>query len=318
MATNLNKIIIIALFATLAFLIIRPYITAIVFAAVVAYLLYPAHLKISKSVSERASLYLLTFAAAAAIILLISFGASLLLNEISKIYIFISKINLQVSGLELGETVKNLSRTMISKIIEGLSGAITSIPKILLSFFVFFISLFYFLKDGQKIAGLLRTSLPVSEEKKKAIFSDMQRYTRAFVYVWAIIAFAQGIVAVVGFYLFGLSYVLLAGLAAATLSFLPIIGPYALYVPIGALLILSGRPDTGIGILVYGLTIGSILDYVVRPYLAGKQSQSHPLLVLLGILGGLSLIGPAGIIVGPIILLAAAATLKSVKLGALK
>ena len=72
------------------------------------------------------------------------------------------------------------------------------------------------------------------------------------------------------------------------------------------------------GIFFCGLTIGGILDYVVRPYLAGKQSQSHPLLVLLGILGGLSLIGPAGIIVGPIILLAAAATLKSVKLGALK
>ncbi len=315
---NLNKLIVIAAAAILAFFIIRPYFTAIVFAAVVAFLLYPAHQKLAKKVSETASLYILTLIAAAVTLLLMFYGASIVLSELSKAYLFISKSTLQLANIEFSDTLKNAARFLFQKTIESLSGSITSIPKVILSFFVFFISLFYFLKDGKEIANWAMAATPLANDKKEAIADDIKRYTYAFVYVWSLIAILQGIVAVTGFYIFGLSYGLLAGIAAAVLSFLPIIGPYSLYVPVGLILILSGNVNAGAGIMAYGLIIGSILDYVLRPYLAGRQSKSHPLLILLGILGGLSLIGPAGIIVGPVILLGATAILKGVNLSSFK
>ncbi|MBI2041345.1 MAG: AI-2E family transporter [DPANN group archaeon] len=94
--------------------------------------------------------------------------------------------------------------------------------------------------------------------------------------------------------------------------------PYALYIPIAVITILNGDVNAGIGLLAYGLVTGSILDYILRPYLAGKHADAHPLLILLGVLGGLILLGPAGIIVGPVILLGAVTVLKSANLAVWK
>jgi len=318
MATNLNKLLVIAVASALAFLVIRPFLTALVFAAVMAHILYPMHYNLSKKISEKISVYLLTAISAALVILTISYGATILLTEISRAYLYVSKFDFSAAGLPIGETARNVIRIVFSKAIEGLSGALTSIPKIVISFFIFFISLFYFLKDGRKIVMWAKRAVPLPNEKKEIIFKDMQRYTYAFVYVWGLIGLLQGIAAVIGFYIFGLPYLFLAGLAAAIFSILPIVGPGTLYIPTSAVLILSGNINAGIGLLIYGLVIGNILDYIIRPYLASKELKSHPLLILVGILGGLSLIGPAGIIIGPVILLGAAAILKGVNAGALK
>jgi predicted PurR-regulated permease PerM len=93
-----------------------------------------------------------------------------------------------------------------------------------------------------------------------------------------------------------------AGFAAFIFSIFPMIGPHALYLVVGAVLILQGNWITGIVVLAYGLPLSLLLDYLVRPYLAGKVSTIHPLIILLGIFGGASSMGFAGLILGPITL----------------
>ncbi len=312
MAEQFGRLAVVLISAILAFLVIKPFITALIFAAVIAYLLYPLHLNISKKIGYSWSCLILTIASAAIVIAIIAYGTSILLNEVSKAYMFISKLNIQYYDSAIGDTLKNLTRILFSKIIEGLSNSITSIPKVLLTFMVFFISLFYFLKDGQKLVDWARSAMPLESEAKNQIIKTMQKYTHAYFYVWALIALLQGIVAALGFYIFSVPYIILGALSAAVLSFLPVIGPYALYVPVGLTLVLSGEVNAGLGLMVYGLGIGSVLDYVARPYLAGKKAQAHPLIILVGLLGGLALIGPAGIIVGPIILICAITMLSSI------
>lgn len=314
------KLVLTAAALVLAGLLLKPFLTPIVFAAVVAYLVMPLHKKISAKISETFSAYFLTALTIGVIIILLSYGASIILNEFGRAYLFISKINSGqlAASAQFTDTIKNAARFFFSRIISDFSGTVGQIPKFLLSIFIFFASFFYFLKDGEKIAKWIGENLPLPADKKEHLFNDMKKYVRAFVYVWLFIGVLQGIAAIIGFKLFGIPNALLGGFAAAILSVLPVIGPYALYIPIAVITILNGDVNAGIGLLAYGLVTGSILDYILRPYLAGKHADAHPLLILLGVLGGLILLGPSGIIVGPVILLGAVTVLKSANLAVWK
>ncbi len=314
MATNLHKIIMAAVAVIIVFLLLRQFVGPLVLAGVLAYVLWPAHQKISAKTSERISSYLLTIIVTLIVVSIVFVGASVLLNQVAKSYIYVSKTSLdKLSFAEPAttEAVKNGIRLVFSKAIGWLSDALASVPKILVSLFVFIISFFYVLRDGERIAGWIKKSLPLAEEKKNEMFTETAKYINAFVSVWMLIGVLQATVAGVGFYIFGIPYPFVGAIVAAGLSILPIIGPYALYVPLGGFLFISGNSAAGIGLLIYGLVLGSILDYGLRPYLAGQRAEAHPLVILLGLLGGLSLLGAAGVIVGPVLLLAALSILKS-------
>jgi predicted PurR-regulated permease PerM len=89
---------------------------------------------------------------------------------------------------------------------------------------------------------------------------------------------------------------------AGVLSLLPIVGPYFLYVVVGLLLLSSSQVNIAIGIIVYGLLIGSLLDYSLRPVMMSKKAKLHPMIIFIGIFGGMSIMGIIGIVIGPIIL----------------
>jgi predicted PurR-regulated permease PerM len=246
-------------------------------------------------------------------VLFIATGLTFLLNEFTRAYIFVSSFDFTklFPEAELAAAFKNFTKIILSKFVESASTTVSRIPSIMLSMFIFFLSYFFFLKDGKKLWTWVKKDLYLPMDHKD-VWTDVQRYIHAFVYVWVIIAVLQFIVASIGFYLFGFPYPLLMGLIAAILSLIPIIGPYLLYAPVGILTVMQGDVGIGIGILLYGLTIGSFLDYVVRPYYAGKWAKVHPLVLLVGIFGGMALLGPAGIIIGPILFLGITAVLKDI------
>lgn len=314
MATNLHKIIIAVMALVVGFLLLRNFIGALVLAGTLAYVLWPMHKRISELTSKNISAYLLTFLVTSALILVVFVGASMLLNQVAKTYIFVSRTGLErleFADPELTEAVKNGVRLVFSKAISWLSGALESVPSILISLFVFLASFFYFLKDGERVADGLKKIIPLADDKKAVVLTDITKYVNAFTFVWLLIGLLQAVVAAVGFYIFGIPYPLVGAISAALLSVLPIVGPGTMYIPLGAFMFLSGNSTAGVGILIYGLTLGGLLDYIIRPYLAGQRAEVHPLTVLLGILGGLALLGAAGVIVGPILLIAVISILKS-------
>ena len=293
------------------FLIIKPYISAILLAAILAYLLYPAHLKLKAKIPQTISAGILTICILIIAIFFIRYGVQFLLTEFARAYTYVSKAGFEAFFPEtISPGLKDLIRQILSKLMVWSGNIIYKIPRLLVSSAIFFMSFFYFIRDGGQLYTKLKAIVPLSAKKKEQFFGEFKRYTRAFVRVLVLIGIAQGFIAALGFYLFKLPYPLLAGLAAAILSILPIVGPYILYVPVGVLWALKGNVLAGVGILIYGLAIASVLDYVLRPYLTGKAATIHPLIVLVGIFGGLALLGPAGIIIGPVALSIVAILLK--------
>lgn len=295
-------------------LIIKPYIGIIAFSALLAYLTYPIYLRLSKKITESGAAIIITCVALIVTVVGIYYGITIILNEFAKIFMFISKLPLE----QLSPTMEAALNRFVSESISSLSNALYTLPQFALSFFVFFISLFYFLKDGKKISGAIISILPFKDIRKRAIAQKINKQVDAFVHVQLVIGLLQGVIAGVGFYMFGLPYPFIAGIAAGILSVLPVLGPYLLYFPVGIFTALQGDLTAGIGILIYGLIIASLLDYIVRPYLIGHRAEVHPLIIFIGIIGGISLLGAIGIFVGPILLATAVIVLKEVQAGLAK
>ena len=319
MATDGRKVFrwIVILIAIIAgALILRPFIAALAFAAILAYMLYPAHHLLKSKIKNWPSAALITFLLLLAILSFVAWGLNFLLTEFSQAYLQISRINFsQMFPQEIfGDTVGKAITFIFSKFVLYLSDSISKIPGILLSFFVFSMSFFYFLKDGKKLWTWFKKNLPLKNSEKKNVIEELEKYVHAFVYVWLLIAILQGIIAAVGFYIFGLNYWVIAGFAAAVLSVIPILGPYLIYIPTGLFMVASGNVPEGIGLITYGLVLGGVLDYLVRPYYTGKWAAIHPLIVLVGIFGGMFLMGPAGLILGPLLLLVLVAIFKGTNL----
>jgi predicted PurR-regulated permease PerM len=93
------------------------------------------------------------------------------------------------------------------------------------------------------------------------------------------------------------------GVLTIVASVVPVLGPSLVWAPVAAFFLLQGRPGAAGFVVVWGLLVVMALsDYVIRPRLVGNSYQGHPLLTLLGLLGGLAIFGLAGLVVGPVIM----------------
>lgn len=291
--------------AILAVFVAWNFVTPLLFAAILAYFSYPAYLKLKKRTGGNMAGILLCAFFAALLLVILNYGVAFMRNEVWKIYLGVAG----ASGT-FGPNMQDIISFVATNIITGLSNLVSKIPSLFIASFIFFISLFYFLRDGERFTNWLEATLPIPRRKKMQIINHVRQNVDAFVHVTLLIGIIQALIAGVGFVIFGLEYPVLAGAVAGLLSLLPIVGPYFLYAPVGAYLIFSGNIPTGVGILAYGFVLGSILDYAARPLLLGRKANIHPLIIFIGVFGGLSMLGLIGVIVGPIILSIASAFFK--------
>jgi len=298
------------LLAILAILIVKPFFTTIAFAAVFAYWLYPLHRRISKNIRTLPSALVLSGILFVTLLAIVQYGIFMFVKEAINAAEVLgtadaSSIFVRIFGEKLlaASTIKSIfSRIAVTFTVRA-TEILYSIPSMIVSFFAFILAFFYFLLDGPRIVTWLKQNIPFPRDKRKIMIANTQNYMNAFLKAHVIIGLVQGLACALGFYLFGLhEYILIGSLAAALLSILPIIGPYLLYAPVSILLIAQGNAPAGVGLLIYGVAIGSILDYVIRPQLTGKYASMHPLAVLIGVLGGMVVFGLIGVLIGPIIL----------------
>ncbi|MFQ5620928.1 MAG: AI-2E family transporter, partial [Candidatus Nanoarchaeia archaeon] len=129
------------------------------------------------------------------------------------------------------------------------------------------------------------------------------------IYGSLVIALIQGALGALGFMIFGVGSPILWGLVMSLFALVPFIGTPIIWGPAGLLLVIDGFVDgqtnlvaKGIGLLIYGTLVISTVDNILKPKLIGKKAKIHPIVVLIGVLGGLSLLGFVGFVVGPLVL----------------
>ena len=112
----------------------------------------------------------------------------------------------------------------------------------------------------------------------------------------------QGILGGFGFFFFGLGSPFLWGTLIGVMAFLPVIGASLIFLPAAVILLVQGKAGAAMGYLAYNLCYSSIMEYVLKPKLIGKGMRMNPLLVFIGVLGGIKLFGILGVVYGPLIM----------------
>lgn len=189
---------------------------------------------------------------------------------------------------------------------------------------VMIFALYYFLADGPAMLESLMHLSPMDDDYERELLHQFARVSRAVVLATLITAIAQGLLAGIGYYVvqflpMGLAEVqpgvearaaepihlpvFLLTVLTMLLSIVPFVGALAVWVPtvIWVSFFVPGGFWPGIILAIYCFTIVSSADNVIKPYVLSGQSNLHPLLALLSVLGGVQLLGPIGILVGPML-----------------
>ncbi len=207
----------------------------------------------------------------------------------------------------LGEFTRDISANVDSytkealRWITGHAGDIfSSVSSLLLSFFIFFVALYYLLRDGKRVRELLMELSPLSDREDASVFDKLELAVNSVIKGNLVIALVQGILTMIGFTLFGVSNAILWGTLAAVAALIPGIGTALVFIPAVAFLFLTGATPQAFALLAWGVLAVGLIDNVLGPKLVGSGMRLHPLLVLLSVLGGLMFFGPIGIFLGPL------------------
>ena len=161
--------------------------------------------------------------------------------------------------------------------------------------------LFFFLKDGENIINNCISVFPMDDDHERYLLDQFHQVTKVTIKGTFIVAFAQGFLGFVILSILNIQGAILWGFLMALFSILPGIGTAIVWFPITIFLIYSGMWVQGLILLFSGLFIIGLVDNLLRPYLISKETSLPDYLVLLTTIGGISLFGISGFVIGPII-----------------
>ena len=176
----------------------------------------------------------------------------------------------------------------------------SSVSRLLLSLFIFFIAFYYLLRDGARVRRLLIELSPLSNTEDEGVLNRLEESINSVIKGNLSVALIQGVLTTIGFSLFGVPNAVLWGTVAALAALIPGIGTSLVLVPAVLYLFFVGTLVQAIGLLAWGTLAVGLIDNLLGPKLVGSGMKLHPLLVLLSVLGGLIYFGPIGIFLGPL------------------
>jgi len=169
------------------------------------------------------------------------------------------------------------------------------------AFFVVF-TMYYLFRDGEQIVKKLPSALPVSAKQGEAIIILTQQVVSASVYGVLTIAVLQGLLGGFAFWLLGVPSPLLWAVLMTFICMIPIAGSFLVWLPLSIYLMATGHWIKALLLIVWGALVVSTIDNFLRPKLIKNQTKLHELFVFFSVLGGISVFGLLGLVLGPVVL----------------
>lgn len=172
---------------------------------------------------------------------------------------------------------------------------------VVVGFGVMLYLLFFFLKDGARLVEMSFRSIPLDNHMKYRLFARFAAVARATVKGTILVAIAQGVLGGIAFYAAGIEASVLWGSLMAFLSLIPAVGTALIWVPAAIYLFATGMLIKGLLLTIWFVVVVGLSDNVLRPLLVGKDIRMPDWLILITTLGGLSIYGINGFVIGPMI-----------------
>lgn len=191
---------------------------------------------------------------------------------------------------------------VINKVISYIPSTLNWVGQTFANVFVALFILYFMLKQSRVMEQKFKELLPVSRESKKYFIHQNAALIRSNAYGIPILGFSQGIIAIIGYYIFGVENAIFWGLLTGAASIVPVVGTMIIYIPICVYQIATGDVNSGLFLAGFCLVFVGGIDNVLRFTLLKKMADIHPLITVFGVLLGLQIFGVMGLVFGPVLL----------------
>ena len=164
-----------------------------------------------------------------------------------------------------------------------------------------FFLLYYLLVSGKEVEKYLNKIIPLKKENIDELASETKLMIKANALGIPVICLVQGIVATIGYWIFGLEDWGLWGFVTGVFAFFPIVGTMIVWVPLVVYMLASGQNWPALWLTLYSFIVTGNVDYITRLGLLKKMGNIHPMITVLGVIVGLGLFGFMGLIFGPLL-----------------
>ena len=337
MEKRINFIIYTVLFVVLIILslwVIKPFILSIIAGVIIAYIFYPVYKWLLKHIKGRGwSAFIVTLL----IILIFTVPFLILIQTFAKdayvSYIIIKQkaaatlfvgekcaekttgcaianwiggyVNNPQSKFYFDDMLGKVSQWAVSKA----NDIIVQIPEILLQILVMMFVIYYSLKDGEKLIKKVPSVLPLRKKHYETLVKKTKEMIGSTIYGMLVVAAIQGACAGIGYFIFGVKSPVLLGLLTMLAALVPVVGTALVWGPVVIVYFLDSLLSNNsmgivlsLGLLAYSLFPVSTIDNLIRPKIIGDRAKVHPILILLGVMGGIAAFGIVGLLIGPIII----------------
>jgi predicted PurR-regulated permease PerM len=210
-------------------------------------------------------------------------------------------------------TMSNLTTQVLPMFLnfflESLKGLVFAIPNVLLQVFIALFLCYYLVRHGKSIVDNIEELLPMRKESRKRLAQQINHTIYGVLYGQIIVAVLQGIIATIGYFVFGIKSPIVLGILTIFFSFVPIFGTGIVWFPIVIMKFFAAfaaNDSTGmvmaLGLLAWCILLVAPIDNFLKPKIMSDKAKVHPALIMLGVFGGIALFGITGLILGPLIL----------------
>jgi len=313
---SITAIVVLAILGVLAFLVLKPILLSIIFGIILAVVFAPVYDKIFsiikfKNISAALTctflilLIIIPFWYLTPILVKQSFEVYLVSQQMDFITplkaVFPSFFSSEQFSTEIASVIHSFITNATNSLVNSFAKLILNFPTIFLQFIVVFFTFFFIVRDKEEFVSYIKNILPFTKPVKEKLLKSSRDITYSVIYGQIFIGSIQGIIVSIGFFVFGINNAFLLSLFAIVAGIFPILGTTIIWLPVVIFLLIAGNTFSAIGITFFGV-ISNFIDNILRPILVSRLTKMHPLLILIGMIGGLFLFGILGFILGPLIL----------------
>ena len=229
-------------------------------------------------------------------------GSSFDLNQI--VPLLVQNLPPQFSNItsSITNTLNGAIKDIATWVVNYIVNLLKSLPNIFVQLTILVFATFYFARDGDRVVRYIYAFVP--NEKREFvdnIFESVEDVVKSIFYGHFLTAVIIGVIASVGYGILGYPFAIFLGVLTCLFQIIPVIGPWPIYWALAIFDVFTGNYIRAIIVLLFGFGL-SLSDMYIRPALASKYADIHPLILLLGFIAGPLALGLVGFILGPLIL----------------
>jgi predicted PurR-regulated permease PerM len=319
---------IVALLAYLAYLVFEPFLVALAWAIVLVVVAYPVYERLARRWGPTTAAILSTAGVTLILIVptLLVMGAfvrqgvdaarEIQLGVASGHFRWVNDLWTRIqqrfpdsSPADLATVLHRYAEQAAGYFATRLGAILRNTAVFLFHLSVTILAMFYLFRDGDSIVARLREVLPFEDVHRERMIREARDLIFASVTSTLVAAAVHAVIGGLAFAVTGIHAAIFWGVMMGFFSLVPVVGSSLIWVPAAISLMVGGHVGRGVILVVIcGLLVG-LVDNVIRPWLISGRAEMGGLVVFISVLGGISVFGMLGVVLGPIVVATAASLL---------